>query len=514
MINTIISSSNEYDIVSTDSGNVVSCIGNFSYSIVCIGEHYDDPTDNYKVLKTFHKVNIKQGESMVSSFTTDDFGPQRFCKVCGSRVHEFEPEVVKNEVHYWDFIKGNYFPGMRKPLMTVRHYKEEEVSGWKCDKCESNVLDTLDYSKFKTHADFVKYTSTLKDEERFQTKGMFLDSEVSSTSTIEQIEIMEIYEALKEADSPIDFLTDEDGTILINMFYLSKHKWNNNELEMEDIKKVFKNLKGKDAKWLHDNASIVKKIYKDHADDVGRKAKEECCVLDENISAINQEGDMLKTDGSMTLSNATQFSKESTEMSKEACAIFGTNNAKMGYNHSIVWKSMMYGKEFALKLLNEAIEHLTKEEYKYLLKLVEVDSLDNKVKNEFSIRNYGVRFIGNRYEFGKINVRNVSKTKYPKLVADKEIKKNSYLQSRYEFKSKAIQGILEDFANLKVKTIDSEKYIKKTTFYFNMKGKVITLVKGKTASNWFNPDKLEHKELNEAINWITGSYKKGMYISL
>ena len=82
-----------------------------------------------------HILSKMKKEVPMHTDQPDDYGTQKVCLKCGNAVVEFEPEVVKNEVHYWDFVKGNYFPGMKKPLMSVRHYKEEEVSGWKCPEC-------------------------------------------------------------------------------------------------------------------------------------------------------------------------------------------------------------------------------------------------------------------------------------------------------------------------------------------------------------------------------------------
>lgn len=71
-----------------------------------------------------------------SSMITEDFGPQRWCKECNSRVEEFEPEIVKTTVEYWHFGVNELFQGMKKSKRSMLPtYREHTLEGWKCPNC-------------------------------------------------------------------------------------------------------------------------------------------------------------------------------------------------------------------------------------------------------------------------------------------------------------------------------------------------------------------------------------------
>jgi len=59
----------------------------------------------------------------------------------------------------------------------------------------------------------------------------------------------------------------------------------------------------------------------------------------------------------------------------------------------------------------------------------------------------------------------------------------------------------DKFECISMTVVPSEKYEKYVTLDFWVDGKHVKLFKGKTATNWLNPYKLDHDTLNEAIDW-------------
>jgi hypothetical protein len=76
---------------------------------------------------------------------SEDVGPQRWCNACGSKVYEFEPEILKREVSY----------------RSTKAYREFELRGWKCPEC--GVLSDEEVRHTPEKSDWVHVELTMDD---------------------------------------------------------------------------------------------------------------------------------------------------------------------------------------------------------------------------------------------------------------------------------------------------------------------------------------------------------------
>jgi len=336
---------------------------------------------------------ILKGKEVVTinHTSTDDFGPQRYCRKCGHKVKEMSPGTNNSRVSYWHFGRNQLFPGMTLPPIGVRGqmsltYKEDVLIGWECP--EHGILDNNDIS-----------------------------------------------------GSPERPLPNKLGL--------------NKELDMDDIRDAYKSLKGKDAEWLHDNAKIVKQIYVDHADDVGRPKRD--------ITA--------------------------TELSPQEQHVFGTLNERTGKHNSVVFKAMKYGYELAEERLLKAKDDLYLRDYLYFRHLIKVGVLDNNIRNAIPTFNKHV----------KLN----EQTNKMEPVGAWEKKHHEYIMTWFK-------EYFKEFSDFKYFEEPSYKYPGDVMSIINFKynGQYVVLKKAKKATNWLNPCKLEHFILNKAIDWAREEYKK------
>lgn len=227
-------------------------------------------------------------------------------------------------------------------------------------------------------------------------------------------------------------------------------KLSKTHFEMDDLRNVYKNLKGKDAEWLRKNNDALKNIYKKHADDAGVDKDIECCEF--NVEVHDTDSFVIAA-----------YEERTHESFK-----------RLRFWERMVWMighcpDVAYDKAIA----NMDGETVTDDEAIWVTEVTQ------------GMRNNGMM----RYaQFRMMEVKKFMKNN-PDFYAPKPQEDEKF-----------------DMLNMQVEpSARFEKFVI-LSFYFN--GVKVKLMKGKTATNWLNPNKLNHEDMNEAINWARAELTK------
>lgn len=412
----IIISEVKYDVSISKESNAIqaaSVIGYFDYPVICMGEYYEDKTEynftarkdkkvktirayvngKYRTLrpatKNDPKENILKLYAPTATLTADDI-LKRYCKECGSIVHPFEPEVTKDQVHYFDFVKGHYYPKChaitlkktrknRKIKLSAKEaaitptYKEHSVGGFKCTCCG----------------------------------GIFAENEVSVHPTIDQVIIREKFNEAKENDHRLERLdtmidrgvfTEDETLYILNSRHAKDNPWNSGvEMDVDSAKDSWhthiNRLGGKlkdsvrksinaDKAWYEKYANVLNAIYSENADDASKDFEMEKCVVKEEMIGVNSDGDRINDDGS--LNNSVEYSKDSTELSKELLNFWGYPKAKgAAGGKSVIWTAIRYSRDAAIKKVLAVKDQLSEGDLEWLREILG----DKNIRISDTIRN-------------------------------------------------------------------------------------------------------------------------------
>lgn len=106
----------------------------------------------------------------------------------------------------------------------------------------------------------------------------------------------------------------------------------------------------------------------------------------------------------------------------------------------------------------------------------------------------------------KSNTRDMSGYYSASIVPPKSMPSTGIVHEYKEW----FNGKRQEFANLKVRKVASWKYKDKSMVIlsFMYEGNLVTLKKLEGATNWLNPNKLSHENLNKAIDWARKEFKE------
>jgi len=308
-------------------------------------------------------VTLKDSER--DTIMSNNTGAFRFCPKCGSTITKFSTDVYKVEVHYWPFGYNNYFPKDK----STRNYQEHDINGWVCPDCVR----------------------------------VFADNEVSIAPNIDNIIIRDkFYKAKEEGSVDMSVFNEDEQLMILNNKYLKKHHWNNVELD-NSIELTYSKASKKDLKWIKDNKEMLNDIYDEYNDNAGVDKEKECCSLIEDAFQCDINSELKEPIVGITWN---------TESSSNYMNVIGYNNERTGYNHGVVWSSIMFGKSTAKRNLDSAIakfsEHdymrndfweLTYSEYSYIMELIEVSSISYDIKKLLPNYNYHIKYTTNGVTF-------------------------------------------------------------------------------------------------------------------
>lgn len=256
-------------------------------------------------------------------------------------------------------------------------------------------------------------------------------------------------------------------------------KLSKTHFEMDDLRNVYKNLKGKDLEWLRKNKDTLKKIYDKHADDAGVDKEIECCEF--NVEVHDTDSFVIAA-----------YEERTHESFK-----------RLRFWERMVWMighcpDVAYDKAIA----NMDGETITDDE------AIWVTEVTQGMRNNGMMRYAQFRMM----EARKCTVNQLDYNGF--IIEFKGVDLHTFAHmfkfNNNKTKERIINCITHGCANrikspkftkVTMKVEPSEKFEKFIVLNFLFNGAKVRLMKGKTCTNWLNPNKLNHEDMNEAINW-------------